>query len=703
MYHLFVEILLLILIIFLLLKLKKNTKEKNLIFQKLYSTKNIGKIGVWENNLENNTLYWSEEIYNIFELDSNKVKPSYEKFLNTIHPDDRQVVSSAYENSLKSKQEYEIIYRLLFSGGRIKYIEEQCNTSFDENGKPLISRRTVIDISDEKEYENKLKETLIEQENILSLFDKSDIVLFRWNNDKEWSVNHVSSNIYNLLGYTKKEFLDNEIQYLNCIHKDDLSKVLEEVQKAQNSSDSFFKHEPYRIVSKDGKEKWVLDCTVIGRDQDNNITHFLGYIIDITNLKELQEELYLFKQVVENIDIGITIADATINNTPLIYVNPMFEKTTGYKKEELLGNNCKLLQGKDTQEDSRKKIKIALLNQDHCEVTLRNYTKDGKLFWNLLNITPLFDSKNKIKYFIGAQHNITKEKQIMEQLENLIDLQDNIILLSDGKNITFANQKFNKFFAYEKIEDFKNKNKSICDMFIENERFFHLGKIEDKTNWINEILKLKDNENIVAMIGKDLQTYTFSVHVNKFDENLFILTFADITRTMTKYLNLKEKTIRDQLTNAYNREFFEQQHKTFIENFHKNGSKLAVAFLDIDYFKNVNDQYGHHIGDYALKEIVHIINKFSRNDDILIRWGGEEFIILLKVDSKEGLYKALDHFREAIQNHKLENFDNITDNITVSIGGTLYIDGEDINSTIERADIGVYQAKNNGRNQVVLT
>lgn len=699
MYHILFEILLIILIMYLLMKLKNNSKKSNLISQRLSNTKTIGKIGLWEYNLKNKTLYWSEEIYNIFEIDSTKFKPSYEDFLNIIHPEDRQIVSDAYENSLKTKEEYKIVHRLKFNDGRIKYIQEQCDTTFDEFGKPLVSMGTVVDISNEKEYENKLIKTLEKQENLLSLFDKSDIVLFRWNNDNIWSIDYVSSNVTNLFGYTKNEFLNNQIPYTNCIHKDDLQQVLEEVQKGKKNPDSFFKHEPYRIITKDGEEKWVLDYTVLERDTNKNISHFLGYIIDITNQKNLQDELFLFKQVVENIDIGITIADATKNNFPLVYINPMFEKTTGYKKEEVLGNNCRFLQGKDTQEESRKKIKLALLNKKHCEVILRNYTKSGELFWNLLNITPLFNSKKELKYFIGAQHNITGEKQLTEQLQKLIDLQDNIVLLSNGKDITFANQKFNNFFGYKNLEDFKSKHKCICDKFIENEKFFHLGKVEDKTQWINELLKLEDDNNIVAMKGKDLQNYAFSVHINKFDNNLFIVSFTDITSAMAKYLYLEEKSIRDNLTNAYNREFFQQQYKNFIKNFQKNGYKLALAFLDIDYFKNVNDKYGHDIGDYVLKEFVKVINRFSRDDDILIRWGGEEFIMLLRVDSEEGLLKALEHFRKVIENNKLENIDKIT----VSIGGTLYINNENINATIKRADQGVYEAKSNGRNQVVLS
>lgn len=110
----------------------------------------MSHLGNWELDLISNVLWWSEEIFRIFEVDLNNFNPSYEAFLAVVHPDDRAAVSSAYLNSLKSKIPYEIEHRLLLADGRIKYVHERCETVYDSGGNPLRSVGTVQDISDRK-------------------------------------------------------------------------------------------------------------------------------------------------------------------------------------------------------------------------------------------------------------------------------------------------------------------------------------------------------------------------------------------------------------------------------------------------------------------------------------------------------------------------------------------------------------------------
>tara|TARA_R110002073_G_scaffold12351_1_gene54839 strand:+ start:385 stop:3081 length:2697 start_codon:yes stop_codon:yes gene_type:complete len=105
------------------------------------------KIGYWELNLVSGKLYWSDEVFNIFGLNHKQFKPSYDTFLNAVHPDDRDTVKNTYENSLITQKPYNIKYRLLMQNGVIKYVKERCDTSFDLHGKPLVSKGTVQDIT----------------------------------------------------------------------------------------------------------------------------------------------------------------------------------------------------------------------------------------------------------------------------------------------------------------------------------------------------------------------------------------------------------------------------------------------------------------------------------------------------------------------------------------------------------------------------
>ncbi len=148
--------------------------------------------------------------------------------------------------------------------------------------------------------EDEVKKRTKEQELLLSIFDKGDAVLFKWNNDEHWSIANVSRSVSKLLAYSDKEFLSGDVVYANCIYKDDLSRVFQEVEIASESGSYYFEHKPYRLFTKDGDIKWVQDYTIIVRDEKTNeITHYIGYLTDITQLKELNDQLE------KKVDMGI--------------------------------------------------------------------------------------------------------------------------------------------------------------------------------------------------------------------------------------------------------------------------------------------------------------------------------------------------------------------------------------------------------------
>ncbi|MBI5429034.1 MAG: CHASE domain-containing protein [Nitrosomonadales bacterium] len=116
----------------------------------LAEAQRIARLGNWELDLVNNTLTWSDEIYRIFEIDPEQFGASYQAFLDTIHPDDREMVNSAYADSVKNRKPYDIVHRLLMKDGRVKYVNEKCETYFGEDGNPLRSVGTVHDITAQK-------------------------------------------------------------------------------------------------------------------------------------------------------------------------------------------------------------------------------------------------------------------------------------------------------------------------------------------------------------------------------------------------------------------------------------------------------------------------------------------------------------------------------------------------------------------------
>ncbi len=116
---------------------------------------------------------------------------------------------------------------------------------------------------------------------------------------------------------------------------------------------------------------------------------------------------------------GVTLADPDLEDMPLVYVNKAFETVTGYSQEETIGKNCRFLQGTDCDQEDLPRLREAIKNHQPVEVTLRNYRKNGELFYNHLALTPLFDSNGKLLYYLGVQYDITPQVRAEEEIRRL--------------------------------------------------------------------------------------------------------------------------------------------------------------------------------------------------------------------------------------------------------------------------------------------
>jgi PAS domain S-box-containing protein len=116
---------------------------------------------------------------------------------------------------------------------------------------------------------------------------------------------------------------------------------------------------------------------------------------------------------------GVTLADPDLDDAPIIYANKAFENLTGYSQDDIIGHNCRFLQGQDRDQEARYQISEAMKNNQSIEVTLRNYRKDGTLFHNRLKIVPLFDRKKRVIYYLGVQYDITEHVDASNEIEAL--------------------------------------------------------------------------------------------------------------------------------------------------------------------------------------------------------------------------------------------------------------------------------------------
>ena len=128
---------------------------------------------------------------------------------------------------------------------------------------------------------------------------------------------------------------------------------------------------------------------------------------------------HVLTQILDSCVNGVTLTDPDLEDAPIVYANKAFEDMCGYPKEEIVGRNCRFLQGKDRDQPEIDKLRQAIKKGEAVEVTLRNYKKDGELFYNRLDIKPLLDDRGNIVYYLGVQYDITDQVKAKQEIEKL--------------------------------------------------------------------------------------------------------------------------------------------------------------------------------------------------------------------------------------------------------------------------------------------
>ena len=177
----------------------------------------------------------------------------------------------------------------------------------------------------------------------------------------------------------------------------------------------------------------------------------------------------------------------------------------------------------------------------------------------------------------------------------------------------------------------------------------------------------------------------------------------NVTDQVALQERLENQAARDELTGAFNRRICHEILEHQITTSRSNGESFAVILIDIDYVKSINDQHGHRVGDDVLKAFVNRVEEHLREGDILFRWGGEEFLLLLPRLEESKQYRVADKVRKTIEDNRIVLVDKTEISLTVSMGVSTYpFHGSTRSELIEKADIAMYRAKANGRNRVEL-
>ena len=310
---------------------------------------------------------------------------------------------------------------------------------------------------------------------------------------------------------------------------------------------------------------------------------------------------------------------------------------------------------------------------------------------------------NRVLYRVSQMISTRKaelERQEYEKAErkfllDVMDLQDNIIVITDGVHMESANQALLDFFDFKTVEDFKEANECICFTFINSEGYFYLGLLREDELWIEHMLHHQDQDFTVMMQNaKTLKTESFKVSVNYFhSKKRYIATFSNITKIALKNKTDQYKVIHDSLTGIYNRyKLNDLLHSHFSPMMETEAQSFAFILFDIDHFKDINDTYGHLAGDVVLKQLTTTIKEHIRGSDIFIRWGGDEFILVIEDVASEKAMKVAEHLCQTIE----QSIFSKVGQVTCSFGVSLYSNGDTLNQIINRVDKAMYDAKNSG-------
>lgn len=279
--------------------------------------------------------------------------------------------------------------------------------------------------------------------------------------------------------------------------------------------------------------------------QINHKTFVMALVKDISKRIESELDFMLRSKALESASNGILITNALKKDNPIIYFNKAFQKLTGFTKEEILNNNCRFLQGTDRNQEELNRLRTAIKEGESCQVTLRNYKKDGTLFWNDLYITPIRNQRGVVTNFIGIQNDVTERVRAEEERNHLATIFNeslNEIYVFDGETLKFI--KVNR----GAIENIGYTHEALLEMTPLDLKVT-LNENEFREKYTNPLVEGKKERIKFESVHrrKDGTLYPVNVHlqISRLRESpVFVAIVADITE-QKNYLSKLEKTVEE--------------------------------------------------------------------------------------------------------------------------------------------------------------
>ncbi len=321
--------------------------------------------------------------------------------------------------SAEDREACQRIFYSVFAGKKIQFewnikgidlsdywLKINCHPVFDDQNNVLAVCLRALNITDQKKAVHQL---IVTEERFSSLVQNStDIITIL---EPNGIIRYESPSIEKILGYDPEQLLGHNV--FDYVHPEDRPRIEQIFARAIQAPGSMVEIQ-FRFRHANGG--WVeLESIGTNSQDDPKIQGFVVNSRDITDRQQQEERLQLLERAISASKNGVTITDVREDNK-LVYVNPAFEQITGYNASEALGSNCRFLLGADSEQPELDKLRNAINAGKDCTVVLRNYRKDGNLFWNELQVSPVYNARNQLTHFIGIQNDISDRKGVEDQL-----------------------------------------------------------------------------------------------------------------------------------------------------------------------------------------------------------------------------------------------------------------------------------------------
>ncbi|SEO02101.1 PAS domain S-box-containing protein/diguanylate cyclase (GGDEF) domain-containing protein [Duganella sp. CF517] len=511
-------------------------------------------------------------------------------------------------------------------------------------------------------------------------------------------IDFVSDAIEDIAGYPAAQFMrGNTDAWTNLIAPQDRKRHRHAVTQALG--DGLPYEVEYRIVDAAGTERWLAENgQPQPRGADGSSPWVDGIIADISQRKhnEMRIEGLLAEQsaILDNVMFGVMF----VRNRRIVSVNRRCEELFGYEPGAMTGASTAILFPDPFEYEAAGARQYPSLAEGDYFNEERNYRRgDGSTFWCMVSGYAL-DRHRANEGSIWVYADITARKEAEEKLRlsaTVIEhIADGVVVLDKEGTIVAINPAFSQITGYSEAEAL-GRHYSLTRSGRHEQQFYD-GMWQEQVDtgfWRGELWSQRKNGE------QYLEWLTVSaVRDSRGVGTHYVGVFSDITKAKESQEKLDHLAHHDPLTALPNRLLFHDRLQHALLRATRDGEQLALLFIDLDRFKNVNDTLGHHIGDELLKQVANALLERLREGDTLARLGGDEFIVLLEdIDDQFGASQVAEKLVQMfdqpfmVAGHELF--------VTCSVGISLFPDdATDLNMLIRNADVAMYQAKARGRN-----